>query len=652
MFAQKLHRLAQWLPDRADLPEGLRIGLPIMVGLLFFAFIGNTTAGVNAMVSAWLVGVQGRNLAYPKRLELLSKSATVCCVTAVLSLLSLYHHLVGVALLCAIGLLYGLCSNQRRYIQLLTYNAGFSLICALHLLDSDSSWQMVLLSTAVGSWLAMISAVIAGPWLSVRQGQQLLSKVQIAFGYWSDILHHSVASNVGQRLARREQLDDSIAVLSHWLLEMPDTEEVEQIAKQLRTVLQLIEAMEEIGRVQQMTSDETKFQLQQYLLKFAEHWRTYLADGTELPEVPLIAEYQQILQTVAQQMQRAQDLDKPLDGDWRQLLSLIWPSDHESIMSQWRLALKKGSREWHHGLRILFTLAICQLVVEILQLPQGFWVTLTAFIVLMVAPLGQLQARIWGRLYGTLIGSLVSLGLVWYLGTGFWLLPATCVVVFLAFATYYKARYEIHVFWVTVLMVFAITLLLPSDPLIALYRTIDTLTGALIAFLAMHLFIPSWTRRWIDSYVDNFVTLEHQWLQQLAQGQRNRALRWQAHRALRQLGQEVSYMRLEPNMSQRELADWQSFLWLGLTLHCTLVVVARQQQRGDLSAAAQQLGAWMPLFRQRMHPHWSIIAPMQLDTDQLHQWLMQDIADLYQWLNWQRPFSLAKEPDSRQHPTE
>ncbi|KFZ37677.1 hypothetical protein HR45_09670 [Shewanella mangrovi] len=652
MFAQRLHRLVQWLPDRADLPEGLRIGLPMMVGLLFFAFLGNTTAGVNAMVSAWLVGVQGRNLAYPKRFELLSKSATVCCVTAALSLLSLYHHLLGVALLCAIGLLYGLCSNQRRYIQLLTYNAGFSLICALHLLDNGSSWQMVLISTAFGSWLAMISAVIAGPWLSVRQGQQLLSKVQLAFGHWCDMLHHSVASNVGQRLARREQLDDSIAVLSHWLLEMPDTEEVEQIAKQLRTVLQLIEAMEEIGRVQQMSSGEAQFQLQQYLLQFAENWHAYVKQGDALPEVPMIEEYQRILQTVEQQMQRAQDLSAPLDDEWRQLLSLIWPSDHESIVSQWRLALKKGSREWHHGLRILFTLAICQLVVELLQLPQGFWVTLTAFIVLMVAPLGQLQARIWGRLYGTLIGSLVSLGLVWYLGTGVWLLPATCVVVFLAFATYYKARYEIHVFWVTVLMVFAITLLLPSDPLIALYRTIDTLTGALIAFLAMHLFIPSWTRRWIDSYVLSFIDLEQQWLQQLAQGQRNRALRWQAHRALRQLGQEVSYMRLEPNMSQRELADWQSFLWLGLTLHCTLVVVARQQQRGELSSLAQQLSAWMPLFKQRMHPRWSMLAQPLPCADQLHHWLMQDIAELYQWLNWQRPFSLMQEPDIRHHPTE
>ena len=57
-----------------------------------------------------------------------------------------------------------------------------------------------------------------------------------------------------------------------------------------------------------------------------------------------------------------------------------------------------------------------------------------------------------------------------------------------AFATYYKARYEIHVFWITVMMIFAITLLLPAEPYIAFYRALDTLTGVILAVLAMYLF--------------------------------------------------------------------------------------------------------------------------------------------------------------------
>ncbi|WP_345867000.1 FUSC family protein [Shewanella algae] len=646
-------RLLQWLPDRADLPEGLRIGLPMMAGLLLFSFLGDSASGVNALICAWLVGVQGRNLAYPKRAGLLSKSALLCCISSALALLSLIHPWLGISVLGAIGLLYGLSSNQRKYIQLLTYNAGFCLICGLHLLESGTDWKMLLLSSLFGSWLAVISAVVAGPWMAIRQGEQLLASVQRKFGFWCNILSHSDAANVGQRLALREQLDDAIAVLAHWLLEMPDKAEVQRIARQLESSLILIETLESIGRLQQ--NDAASTALQQYLANFASELKTHREQGTEPTPLPLGDKPQPLLLDAADRLALALDPQRPLAADWRERLELIWPSDAQSVRNQWRKALVKHSREWHHGLRILFTLLCCQAVVELLQLPQGYWVTLTAYIVLMVAPLGQLQARIWSRFYGTVLGSVLALGLIWYLGAGSWLLPATCLSAFLAFATFYKARYEIHVFWLTMLMVFAITLLLPSDPYIAFYRALDTFTGALMAFLAMHLFIPSWTRRWLDSYVCHFIELERAWLASINTGKADNALRWQAHAALRQLGQEVGFLKLEPNTGQRELQDWQSFLWLGLTLHCTLVLVARQQQKPPLHLAEQQLAAWPQLFRQRflvteMHqsesrpaPN-STDAPAQLSAKQaeaIPTWVMQDIAHLYAWLDWQRPYALG-----------
>ncbi|MFQ6372021.1 FUSC family protein [Shewanella sp. YIC-542] len=642
MLSKLVKLVLHWLPDRSELPEGLRIGLPMMAGLLLFSAVGDTASGVNALICAWLVGVQGRNLAYPKRLTMLSLSALLCCISAGLAMFHLIQPLLGIAILMLIGLLYGLCSNQRKYIQLLTYNAGFSLICAIHLLETDTPWLMVLLSTTFGSWSAMLSAVIAGPWLSIRQGQQLLAKVTQPFVNWCAIVGHSDAANVGKRLALREQLDDAIAVLAHWLQEMPDTAAVTRIASSLRTHMLLIEAMEEIGRIRQHeTSTANAASLQHYLHRFATGFDDFLTKNAPLPTLPQGTGQHPTLVIIEQQIQQALQKSNPLPENWRATLKLIWPSDADSIRTQWRKALQKGSREWHHGLRILFTLLCCQLVVALLPFQQGYWVTLTAFIVLMTAPLGQLQLRIWGRFYGTLLGSILALGLVWYLGSGAWLLPATCLTLFLAFATYYKARYEIHVFWLTVMMVFAITLLLPAEPYIAFYRALDTLTGVVLAVLAMYLFIPSWTRRWLDNYVCHFVTLEQQWLQSIADGETGSALRWQAHAALRQLSMEVSYMKLEPNTSARELQDWQSFLWLGLTLHCTLVVLARQGQQPQLLSASQQLAAWPMLFRQRLQPQWSELPHTLTISDEVHQWLAQDITQLYSWLHWQRPFQLT-----------
>ncbi|MGI2260429.1 FUSC family protein [Shewanella sp. GXUN23E] len=634
MNSPTFKRLSGWLPDRADLPDGLRIGLPMVIGLLLFTLLGEQAAGVNALIVAWLVGVQGRNLAYPKRASLLTCSAIICCISSALALLSLWQPLTGTLILAAIGLLYGLTSNQRKYIQLLTYNSGFCFICALHLLDSGVSGLMILSATAFGATLAVVSAVIAGPWRALHQGEQLLGRCHQQLAAWCDVLAQADPAQVNQRLALREQLDDAIAVLSHWLLEMPDKPQVNRLAARLFTLLTLIETLEVISRIRLQLQSQPA--LSQHLLQVADALNRDVAIPS-LPESithPLLISADSRLRLALQSSMPAKD--------WRARLGQLWPSDAISIRCQWHKAIRRHSREWHHGLRILFTLMCCQGVVMLLQLPQGYWVTLTAFIVLMAAPLGQLQARIWSRLYGTVLGSLVALSMIWFWGQGDWLYPATCITVFLAFATFYKARYEVHVFWLTMMMVFAITLLLPSNPYIAFYRALDTLTGALLAFLAMHLFIPSWTRRWLDSYVDKWWELETRWLVSVNQGQQDSPLQWQAHAALRQLSQEISYMQLEPNTSARELKDWQSLLWLGLRLHACIGMLARSADSA-LPWMPQQLQQWQHLYHQRMSSCWQLLPATEepVAGDELQQWLAQDIQSLFIWLDRQRPFDLV-----------
>ncbi|BDM65839.1 hypothetical protein NFHSH190041_32910 [Shewanella sp. NFH-SH190041] len=639
MKTSALQWLRYWLPDSADIPDGLRIGLPMVAGLLLFTFLGDTTSGVNALIAAWLVGVQGRNLAYPKRADLLSKSALLCCFSSALALLSLWHHFLGIVILGLLSLIYGLTSNQRKYIQLLAYNAGFCVICSLHLLETGSDWKMVLLSTLFGSAAAVVSAVIAGPWLAIRQGEQLQGVCRQKLTAWCQQLAESALDNVGLRLALREQLDDSIAVLSHWLLEMPNKPQVEEIARRLQAKLTIIDKLETISRIQQQNNHDG-MNFQPYFSAVA----SQLTKGCEPLEltVPTGTSCQNLLQEADACLKQAMAGEIELRADWRDQLSQVWPSDAKSVRTQWRKAIRSHSREWHHGLRIVFTLLCCQAVVMLLHLPQGYWVTLTAYIVLMVAPLGQLQARIWSRMYGTVFGSILALSLIWFMGQGQWLYYATCITVFLAFTTFYKARYEIHVFWLTMMMIFAITLLLPSDPYIAFYRAVDTFTGALIAFLAMHLFIPSWTRRWLDSYVDTWWQLEKAYLDDINQGVSQSPLRWQAHEALRQLNQEISFMRLEPNTTQRELRDWQSLLWHGLTLHASLIIMEHQQHT-PADWTMGMMDNWQQLYQERMSAQWSLlenhhtVGPEQWTPQ---QWLSEDINRLYGWLNWQRPFDL------------
>ncbi|MGL5800302.1 MAG: hypothetical protein ACRCYN_09600, partial [Plesiomonas sp.] len=60
-------RLLEWLPSRADLPDGVRISIPMMLILLICVWAGQPAVGVGGLITAWLVGVLGRDLSYPKR---------------------------------------------------------------------------------------------------------------------------------------------------------------------------------------------------------------------------------------------------------------------------------------------------------------------------------------------------------------------------------------------------------------------------------------------------------------------------------------------------------------------------------------------------------------------------------------------------------
>ena len=640
-----------WLPSFNDMPEALRIALPIVISFLVFTYYGNSSCGVNAMVCAFLVGTQGRNLAYPKRMGLLTKSAILCCISGAVPLLSnisIYLYLIILAVAC---LLYGLTSNQRRYIQLLAYNAGFCMICSYHLVDSGYDWQLIVFSSLIGSFSAVICSVIAGPWLAIKQGNQLFDSCRQKLIQWCTIIANPTMENIGNRLAAREQLDEAISVLSHWLLEMPEHDGVVKIALKLQKVLDIIVSMETLTRVHQNNPYvENNIDLSEFFIELSNTLKQLDFDNSEsnlnieipkLPNVDANSAFYQLLEDAQKSLELLLTGKTILNPNWRAGLGILWPSDYENIKKQWRIATKPNSREWHHGLRILFSMVISQFVVNLLDLPQGQWVILTTYILLMVAPLGQLQTRIWNRFYGTILSSSIALLMIMFFGQGSWLYPALCVCIFFSFGTFQKANYEIHVFWVTMMMVFTVSLLLPSEPYIAIYRILDTLAGVLIAFLAMHLIFPSWTYRWIDSHLENWWSLELKWIEELSQNNFDSNYRWEAHSALRQLNNEISIMAMEPNITKKEESDWNSLLWNGVALHSSLVVFEMQHLQIS-KLEVDQFKNWLVLYKNRFEIRWSLLPDNEVAklNSNPHSWLSHDIGILYSWLNWKRPFSL------------
>ncbi|BAX53273.1 hypothetical protein PDPE_1-02666 [Photobacterium damselae subsp. piscicida] len=123
---------ARWFSDAADIPDSIRITVPMVASLYLFYSFNLTAAGISGLITGWLVGVQGRDLPYLKRFQILSLSTVFTGVATVLAYAVFANTLLSAITLCSIAVVYGLMSNQRPHIRLFSYNFGFTYIMAIH----------------------------------------------------------------------------------------------------------------------------------------------------------------------------------------------------------------------------------------------------------------------------------------------------------------------------------------------------------------------------------------------------------------------------------------------------------------------------------------------------------------------------------------
>ncbi|MGL5006473.1 MAG: FUSC family protein [Plesiomonas sp.] len=656
--------LLEWLPSRSDLPDGVRISIPMILILLICVWAGQPAAGVGGLITAWLVGVLGRDLSYPKRAQVLSLSGVICIVATIMAQFYQISPWFGMLLLSLFGIIYGLMGNQRKHIQLIAYNFGFTLIMALHFAQEGVDWKIILAANSGAVFLAFFFSLLGWCGGSARQGEHLLQTVNDHLAEYVQSLASYAFTDPRQTLVQRERFDSALGVLANWLHSIPITLRSRRYYREFKAMLAFSGSLNSLARTLYELDQHEKlaWDTRKWLMAVSTAIRSL---QSELPEfhaeqgsdaaLSVALSVRCIQQAWQQKNQRLQNTHNCWNKDE---IERVWPSDKVSFLENLSTACQWGSREIQHGLRMMVVMTCAQSLALYFHVQQGYWITLTAFIVLLTAPLGAAQKRIRCRFYGSLMGGVLALGILEWVHDSPIILLLTCIVTFMAFATYYKSRYEVHVFWLTMLIVFAIAQMNPTEPVIALYRVFDTLLGTALAFLSIHLIMPSWTRLWIDSHVIRFIKQEILLLSAINQCADNvHVYLWQANRAYRKLHEEVNFLHLEPNASPRNLQDWRSLLLLFVRLHDAIQSLYEQQQTQrvyteyvmhsehieSLKVRIDHLEQWAIAFPLR---HQSIVMPKnQLLVEPLYAfWRLSlidcDLTQLTHWLEHQRPFTL------------
>ncbi|MCD9519692.1 FUSC family protein [Photobacterium phosphoreum] len=632
---------SRWFSNAADIPDSIRITIPMLVSLGLFYSLGFTSAGISGLITAWLLGTQARNLPYLKRLQILSISALITVIATYLAFLVFDNTWLSAITLCSIAILYGLMSNQRPHIRSFGYNFGFIYIMAIHFASVGDSLTIIMMANIFAGLCVTLSSLILWPFFKGRILQQHTVTVHNALADWLNELRFS--DNDAQLATRRQFFYQSAHNLAYFSNSVSSPKRALQIKIELQRLLEMSEYIICLERVLSFDLHQTT---RVRLFKWIEITVEQLKNNQQITETFATNEYKNTpyIIDIIEKFKRCYNFDTFSTPDYSKNIYLF-TSDSAAFISDFCHAIKANSKEWRHAGKIAITLAVTQFLTEFYHLPQGYWISLTAFIVLLTSSMAVTNHRIWNRFSGTALGGIYCFICLYFVSAQH-LILLTSISVFFAFTSYHKERYDIHVFWLTSMIVFAISLLSPDNTYVSFYRIIDTLFGVTIAFSVNYFIAPSWTITWLDRHTASMIKSQILYVAVLDKPQWEQKINlYQSQQHYYALNGEVMNLLKEPNLSPRTSKDWLSLLVLIRRLNDSLLLATKL---GIQSDKPQSTARWVnqlqwvkQTFPDRckhgeMPPFNTETTP--IPEDMLCALIEKDIQQLTAWMLYQRAF--------------
>lgn len=156
-----------------------------------------------------------------------------------------------------------------------------------------------------------------------------------------------------------------------------------------------------------------------------------------------------------------------------------------------RANLTRRSTAFRHALRLAATIGVCTALFRLLELDRGYWIGLTALLVLR-PDFQDTFARGLGRIAGTILGALLATAIVWAWTPG--PLALTILVLIFVWGCYALIRINYAAFTVSVTgyVVFILMLSGVGELTAATSRALYTLAGGALALAAYGIW-PTWS---------------------------------------------------------------------------------------------------------------------------------------------------------------
>lgn len=168
---------------------------------------------------------------------------------------------------------------------------------------------------------------------------------------------------------------------------------------------------------------------------------------------------------------------------------------------------------FRHSLRLAATLMVGYVIGFYFDSQTPYWILLS-IIVIMRPGYGLTKSRLKDRILGTLIGSVVALGIVFLVHSPYLYAALGLISLVIAFSMVQK-NYRASATFVTLSVVFIYAITRPNILGVIQYRIFDTAIGAALAFMALRWLLPAWEFNEIDKNIRLSVSANKDFLDQI-----------------------------------------------------------------------------------------------------------------------------------------
>ena len=244
------------------------------------------------------------------------------------------------------------------------------------------------------------------------------------------------------------------------------------------------------------------------------------------------------------------------------------------------LSLK--SDMFRHALRVTIALLTGFFIEYFFKLGHSYWIMMTTVIVLKPS-FSFARERNIQRILGTVAGGIISFVIVYYVQNSTVLFILLCLATLMCYS-FSDINYFVFVIGITMMVVLLYSFIAPHMfDRVLLERIMNSLIGALIAFLASLFILPNWGNRYIQNYISEMISASNAYFTAVSKcfiGAPSTDMELKLKRkdftiALANLSDNFQRMLTDPKRQRQHLQSIYKFVALSHTLFSYTVSLAR-----------------------------------------------------------------------------